>query len=99
VLCLLSGERIKLKKQIRLLFETDSLVNITPATISRCGMLYLPDEALPITDLVKLTLSSFDLHTTHKSELETTIFTVLPDALAFICGFGHELNEVPKVPL
>ena len=41
VLCLSNGERIKLHSGSRILFETDDLTNASPATISRCGVVYL----------------------------------------------------------
>lgn len=41
LLCLSNNERIHLQPGIRLLFETDSLKNASPATVSRCGMIYM----------------------------------------------------------
>lgn len=41
VFCLANGERIQLRPGMRLLFETDNLDNASPATISRCGMVYM----------------------------------------------------------
>ena len=36
-----NGETIQLSDGMCLLLETDNLVNVTPATISRCGLVYL----------------------------------------------------------
>uniref|UniRef100_A0A1I8G1P7 Dynein heavy chain n=1 Tax=Macrostomum lignano TaxID=282301 RepID=A0A1I8G1P7_9PLAT len=41
VLCLASGERVALTQSVRLLFEVDSLAQASPATISRCAMVYM----------------------------------------------------------
>lgn len=41
ILCLANGERISLNSQIRLLFEVDDLSRSSPATISRCAMVYM----------------------------------------------------------
>jgi dynein heavy chain len=40
-LCLVSGERIKLNNSIRILFEVQDLAQASPATVSRCGMVYV----------------------------------------------------------
>jgi dynein heavy chain len=39
-LCLSCGERIKLRPEMRMIFEVDDLSQASPATISRCGMVY-----------------------------------------------------------
>lgn len=41
LLCLSNSERIHLQPGLRLLFETDSLLTASPATVSRCGMVYM----------------------------------------------------------
>ena len=41
LLCLANGERIGLTTGMRLLFEVDNLSQASPATISRCAMVYL----------------------------------------------------------
>lgn len=46
VLTLISGERISLTKQISLLFEVQDLAVASPATVSRCGMVFFDDSNL-----------------------------------------------------
>ena len=41
VLCLANGERIGLTPDVRLMFEVDHLSQASPATISRCAMVYM----------------------------------------------------------
>lgn len=41
MLCLVSGERIKLPDTITMLFEVQDLSQASPATVSRCGMVYI----------------------------------------------------------
>ncbi|ETM55018.1 hypothetical protein L914_01719 [Phytophthora nicotianae] len=43
VLTLVSNERIPLTKSMRLVFEISSLVNATPATVSRAGIIYVDE--------------------------------------------------------
>ena len=40
VLTLPTGERLSVPPSVRILFEVDSLAHATPATVSRCGMLW-----------------------------------------------------------
>jgi dynein heavy chain, axonemal len=47
LLCLDSGERIKLPDTIHMLFEVADLAVASPATVSRCGMVYVDAEDLP----------------------------------------------------
>ncbi len=52
-LCLANGERIKLRNELRMLFEVQDLAVASPATVSRCGMVYLSNDDLPWQAYVK----------------------------------------------
>lgn len=45
-LCLSSGEIVKLTPKMTMMFEVEDLLEASPATVSRCGMVYLNPEKL-----------------------------------------------------
>ena len=46
-LCLANSERIALTKKIRVIFEVDSLSHASPATVSRCAVVYMVSLQTP----------------------------------------------------
>ncbi len=57
-LCLSNGERIRLRPEMRMMFEVDDLSQASPATVSRCGMVYASQGTLNWLPIVKSWLHS-----------------------------------------
>ena len=52
-LCLSNGERIKLRSDMKMLFEVLDLSAASPATVSRCGMVFIDSDVLETTKVVQ----------------------------------------------
>jgi len=50
-LCLVSGATIPLTDSMTMMFEVDNLEEASPATVSRCGMVYLESKSLGVDPL------------------------------------------------
>jgi dynein heavy chain len=45
-LCLSNGQRIKIQQNFKIIFEVSDLDQASPATVSRCGMIYVDSNQL-----------------------------------------------------
>lgn len=53
MLCLSNGERIKLNPKSRILFEVLDLNQASPATVSRCGMVWVSEDVVSWEEFVE----------------------------------------------
>ncbi|XP_059155726.1 dynein axonemal heavy chain 6-like isoform X2 [Physella acuta] len=60
MLCLANSERIKFTPYIHMLFEVQDLAVASPATVSRCGMVYIDAEELKWMPYVKTWIKTYE---------------------------------------
>lgn len=53
MLCLANGKRIKLQQTVSIVFEVENLAKASPATVSRCGMVFLESVHLGWAPVVR----------------------------------------------
>ncbi|CAJ1027078.1 Dynein heavy chain, N-terminal region 2/Hydrolytic ATP binding site of dynein motor region/AAA domain (dynein-related subfamily)/Dynein heavy chain AAA lid domain/P-loop containing dynein motor region/AAA+ lid domain/P-loop containing dynein motor region D4/Microtubule-binding stalk of dynein motor/ATP-binding dynein motor region/Dynein heavy chain region D6 P-loop domain/Dynein heavy chain C-terminal domain containing protein, putative [Leishmania lindenbergi] len=90
LLCLFNGERIKLPATATFMFEVQDLRVASPATVSRCGMVYMEPYYLdgnrgwvPITRSLIEAKAKVDTRL-HADRLLELLDTLLPDTLDFV---------------
>ncbi|KAK2499642.1 hypothetical protein MC885_013750 [Smutsia gigantea] len=89
MLCLANSERIKLTPQIHMLFEVQDLKVASPATVSRCGMVFVDPEELKWMPYVKTWMKGIS-----KNE-QTKLNTVICQTFIFcyLWSLGGNLTE------
>lgn len=60
MLCLANSERIKLTPYVHMVFEVQDLAQASPATVSRCGMVYVDADELKWLPYVKSWVTKFE---------------------------------------
>jgi len=94
-LCLANGQRIKLRAQMRMLFEVQDLAVASPATVSRCGMVYMTEEELGWRPYVKTWLATYfnnkeEMTEELKEHMWSNFHNTIPPGLAWIREYGSE---------
>ncbi|CAL1542606.1 unnamed protein product [Lymnaea stagnalis] len=102
VLCLASGERISLTPGMRLLFEVDNLSRASPATVSRCAMVYLDPVDLGWKPYVKTWMSHLprELPESGRNFLNSLFEASIDKGLNFLHKFKeHQAVEAPDLSI
>ncbi|AYU78810.1 Cytoplasmic dynein 1 heavy chain (DYNC1H1), putative [Leishmania donovani] len=62
LLTLPNGERLPLPRSVRIIFEVQDLLYATPATVSRCGMLWFSEGVVPLSGVLAHTYYQLQEH-------------------------------------
>ncbi len=93
-LCLNSGEIIAMSSVMNMIFEVADLAVASPATVSRCGMVYLEPHQLGWRPLCVSWLATFPEHFDKKwrDRILALFDCRVPVSICFLC---REFTEIP----
>ena len=84
-LCLMSGEIIQLSEVMSMIFECNDLSQASPATVSRCGMIYLEPSSLGWRPVLRSWINTLPENLRAEEKLITALFEwVCPPLLYFV---------------
>ncbi|MEJ1286615.1 hypothetical protein NN561_017623 [Cricetulus griseus] len=89
MLCLANSERIKLTPQIHMLFEVQDLKVASPATVSRCGMVFVDPDELKWMPYVKTWMDR--MSTKEQMKLNTLLCQTF--VFCYLWSLGGNLTE------
>ncbi|KPA85487.1 putative dynein heavy chain [Leptomonas pyrrhocoris] len=87
-LCLVSGEIIQMNRDMTMMFEVEDLAVASPATVSRCGMIYLdPATCVPISALIASWAASLPAYMdTQREQLSQLASLYVAELVEFVRG-------------
>ena len=86
-LCLNSGQIIQLTPRMTMMFEVEDLAVASPATVSRCGMVYMEPESLTLKPLVDCWMNTLPEKVQKNKYIVQTLNELWDDMLEDGCYF------------
>lgn len=86
-LCLNSGQIIALTPRMVMMFEVEDLAVASPATVSRCGMVYMEPESLTLVPLVESWLNTLPPKVKANEGIVSKLTDLYSDLLEPACYF------------
>ena len=84
-LCLVSGEIIQMSDTMTMMFEVEDLAVASPATVSRCGMVYIEPTAMGLDPLLESWIESLpSAFHKHRDRLRELFNALVPSAITFV---------------
>jgi len=91
-LCLTSGEIIKMTDHMTMMFEVADLLVASPATVSRCGMVYLEPSILGLKPFVECWIRKLpDVCFQYRQKFEQLFEALLEPAITFVRKNNKEI--------
>jgi dynein heavy chain len=86
-LCLNSGQIIQLTPRMTMMFEVEDLEVASPATVSRCGMVYMEPQSLTLQPLIKSWMNKLPTKVHNNKYITQTLQELWDDMIEDGCYF------------
>jgi dynein heavy chain len=96
-LCLSNGETIKLTEWMSIIFEVEDLLEASPATVSRCGMVYMEPGALGNEPLIRSWMNTLPASFKLRKQLIPTIKGLFEQYLHVMIKYARKYCPEPDV--
>jgi len=94
-LCLNSGQIITLTSRMTMMFEVEDLAVASPATVSRCGMVYMEPASLTLLPLIKSWINSIPLKVKESKIIVEKLTSLYESLLVDCCYFTRKFLPEP----